>query len=277
MSTDLVAIGEAPPDLTALERVMVAGDLSKLSAQDRWEYYKGVCRSMELNPFTQPFAYLTLNGKMTLYALKGATDQLRGKHRISISKPTIDLSDGLAVISVTATDQTGRQDSDLGIVPIEGLKGDAKANAIMKAITKAKRRVTLSMLGLGMLDETEVDTIPGARTQAVELPPDLAPAKTIPAKPGSTLERFAEPEPPAHVAPATGEIIEQPDLLGEPSITDPAHPHWQGWLKLVELANDNENIANSDIPDLHLPIRISDLGDAGAALKAQLKAFQTTR
>src|SRR6185312_3719783 len=33
----------------------------------------------------------------------------------------------------------------------------------MKAETKAKRRVTLSICGLGMLDETEVDSIPDAR------------------------------------------------------------------------------------------------------------------
>jgi len=32
----------------------------------------------------------------------------------------------------------------------------------MRAETKAKRRVTLSICGLGMLDETEVDSIPGA-------------------------------------------------------------------------------------------------------------------
>ena len=39
------------------------------------------------------------------------------------------------------------------------LKGDALANALMKAETKAKRRVTLSIAGLGWLDETELDTI----------------------------------------------------------------------------------------------------------------------
>jgi hypothetical protein len=33
---------------------------------------------------------------------------------------------------------------------------------MMKAVTKAKRRVTLSICGLGMLDETEVDSVPGA-------------------------------------------------------------------------------------------------------------------
>jgi len=127
-------------------------------------------------------------------------------------------------------------------------------------------------------DEGEMQVLPdpiGPNAEATQA--TLARSRAIPPRSGTTLERFAEPEPPAHVEPATGEIIEQPDLLGEPSITDPAHPHWKGWLKLVALAEDNENIASSDIPELHLPIRISDLGDAGAALKAQLKAFQTTR
>jgi hypothetical protein len=36
------------------------------------------------------------------------------------------------------------------------------ANALMKAETKSKRRVTLSICGLGFLDETEADSIPGA-------------------------------------------------------------------------------------------------------------------
>ena len=34
----------------------------------------------------------------------------------------------------------------------------------MKAETKAKRRVTLSICGLGILDESETDTMPGAVT-----------------------------------------------------------------------------------------------------------------
>jgi hypothetical protein len=48
-------------------------------------------------------------------------------------------------------------------VTVGGLKGESKANAMMKAETKAKRRVTLSICGLGMLDETEVETIPSAQ------------------------------------------------------------------------------------------------------------------
>ena len=38
----------------------------------------------------------------------------------------------------------------------------------MKAETKAKRRVTLSICGLGMLDETEVESIPDARPAKID-------------------------------------------------------------------------------------------------------------
>jgi hypothetical protein len=48
-------------------------------------------------------------------------------------------------------------------VSLANLKGDNLANALMKAETKAKRRVTLSIVWLGWLDETEVETVAGAR------------------------------------------------------------------------------------------------------------------
>jgi len=57
----------------------------------------------------------------------------------------------------------------MGFGPTEwsnGLKGEAAANAFLKCITKAKRRVTLSISGLGFSDETEMDDIPGAEPQS---------------------------------------------------------------------------------------------------------------
>jgi hypothetical protein len=54
----------------------------------------------------------------------------------------------------------GRTDESTGAVPIKGVHGEALANAFLKAETKAKRRVTLSICGLGLLDETELETIP---------------------------------------------------------------------------------------------------------------------
>lgn len=153
---------------SAIEQVVIQGDLSQLTAGQRVDYYRQVCNSVGLNPFTKPFDYIKLNGKLTLYAKKDATDQLRSLRGVSIGKPDIEYLDDLVVVTVTAQDASGRTDSDLGAVTIGNLKGDARANAMMKAITKAKRRVTLSICGLGWLDETELETIPSAQPVDVD-------------------------------------------------------------------------------------------------------------
>lgn len=151
-----------------VESVVVRGDLSKLSESERVAYYKQVCESLGLNPLTKPFDYITLNGRLTLYAKRDAADQLRKIHGVSIDPPSVQIEDGLVLVSVTARDASGRTDSEIGAVSIDGLRGEARANAIMKAITKAKRRVTLSLCGLGWLDETEVETIPNAQPVTVD-------------------------------------------------------------------------------------------------------------
>jgi hypothetical protein len=66
----------------AIERVLVTGDLSSLTPQQRVEYYNATCKSLGLNPQAQPFAFLRLNGKEVMYAKRGATDQLAAIHRV---------------------------------------------------------------------------------------------------------------------------------------------------------------------------------------------------
>jgi hypothetical protein len=55
-----------------------------------------------------------------------------------------------------------RTDAEYGAVGIKGLTGEALASAIMTAVTRAKRRVVLSICQVGMLDESELSAIPGA-------------------------------------------------------------------------------------------------------------------
>jgi hypothetical protein len=76
------------------------------------------------------------------------------------------------IVTARAKDRTGREDESTGAVPLGNLKGDALANALMNAETKSKRRVTLSIAGLGWLDETELETIPQAR-QSIATSADL--------------------------------------------------------------------------------------------------------
>jgi hypothetical protein len=157
-----IATSSAENGATMLERVVVGGDLAKLTPTDRLMYYKAVCESVGLNPLTRPFEYITLNGKLTLYAKRDCTDQLRSIKGVSITKLERESVEGVYTVTAYATDDKGRTDSAIGAVPISNLQGEAKANAMMKAETKAKRRVTLSLCGLGMLDESETESIPGA-------------------------------------------------------------------------------------------------------------------
>lgn len=157
-------------NVAVLDQVITKGNLALLSEADKVMYYRKVCESVGLNPLTQPFAYITLNGKLTLYALRGCTDQLRSIHKVSVEEITSAEREGVIIVTAKVKDAEGRTDVSTGAVTITGLKGDALANALMKAETKAKRRATLSICGLGILDETEIETIPkdmGATTGSI--------------------------------------------------------------------------------------------------------------
>lgn len=168
MSTEIEKLSE-----TAIERVIIGGDLSVLTPEQRLAYYLKVCESLGLNPATRPFEYLRLSGRLVLYARRDATDQLRKLHGVSIEITGRERIDDVYVVTARAISKDGRYDTAIGAVSVSGLKGEALANALMKAETKAKRRVTLSICGLGMLDETEAESIPDA--VSVTLPQEAAP------------------------------------------------------------------------------------------------------
>jgi hypothetical protein len=153
-----------------MEAVIAKGDLSKLTADERIRYYNETCRSMGLNPLTQPFAYITLNGKLTLYATRACADQLRKVNGVSLEIVSREVADDVLTVHVRARLPDGRVDEDLGAVAFPStLKGEARANAELKGVTKAKRRATLSICGLGWLDETEIADIP-ARAKGAPIP-----------------------------------------------------------------------------------------------------------
>ncbi len=154
-------------DASIMERVIAAGDLSRLQAADRVAYYIAVCRSVGLNPLTKPFDYIQLNGKLTLYSTKNCTDQLRQIHCISVTGIRRETLEGVHIVTADVQARDGRRDEDIGAVNLSGLKGEALANALMKATTKAKRRATLSICGLSFIDESELESIPDARRVVV--------------------------------------------------------------------------------------------------------------
>jgi len=138
----------------ALEKVLLEGNLAVLSNEERLDYYRAVCESVGLNPLTRPFAYIAFDGKIVLYATKACAEQLRIIHDVSLSEPRIEAIDGLYVSRITATLPSGRMDSDVGVV-VAPVHLGSKADAMMKCVTKSKRRCTLSIIGLNVLDEDD--------------------------------------------------------------------------------------------------------------------------
>jgi len=154
-----------------MESVIIKGDLAKLTPDERVRYYGEVCRSVGLNPLTKPFEFISLNGKMVLYALRTCADQLRKINGVSLAIVSREVAHDILTIHVRASLPDGRSDEDLGAVSFpDTLKGEARANAELKAVTKAKRRATLSICGLGWLDETEVADIPAAAKRPIAAP-----------------------------------------------------------------------------------------------------------
>lgn len=163
-----------------LEKVAVLGDLSQLSPAERMHYYKSVCESLGVNPLTKPFDYLELgdgdNKKLKLYPNETCAAQLRDLKGITIESRESEIVEGVYIVRVKGKDKTGRSDEAIGAVPLveeggewkEGRRTNgstyrffersgtekplgplARANAMKKAETQAKRRLALSLGGLG--------------------------------------------------------------------------------------------------------------------------------
>lgn len=146
-----------------MERIIAAGDISALAPDERAHYLIRVAESIGLNPLTRPFDLIPgQGGKLVLYANKGAADQLRRMYGLTSRVVSRETVEGVYVVEVEVGDGR-RSETNIGAVPIKGLQGEALANALMKTITKGKRRATLDFCGLGVLDESELDGLRGAR------------------------------------------------------------------------------------------------------------------
>jgi hypothetical protein len=236
-----------PADAAMMEQVVVVGDLTNMRPAQRVMYYNRVCESLGLNPFTKPFDYIRLNGKLVLYARKDATEQLRKKNRLSITRLETEIAEGVYIVTAYAQTGDGRTDSDIGAVNVQGLAGEAKANAMMKAITKAKRRVTLSICGLGWLDETEIDSIPDAQRVPVSV------------ETGEIVEGQVTEQPPTHTVPPEGDKSGAPARPTDPPpdrgpavayFDAPTNPN-----ALLQVVNSRVEVPYDNLPHLLQAIR----------------------
>lgn len=209
--------------LSGIEQAIVSGNLANISPEQRMSLYIRACQSIGLNPLTKPFEYLTLNNRMILYPTKAAAEQLRLIHRVSVVIMNRQRDSDLYIVTALATMPDGRRDTATGIVPIAGLKGVELANALMKAETKAKRRVTLSICGLSWLDEIDPDAVANAPRQDIDLreiegewkEPGADTTSTVSADPQQIIQQvqglFENGESPIPMTPSVNNDTAEPD------------------------------------------------------------------
>src|SRR6187402_2978311 len=89
---------------SAIEKVLIEGDLAPLNPGQRIQYVHDVCSSLGLNPLTRPFEFLKFNGKVMLYAKRDATDQLRKIHKVSIEISNREVIGDVYVVTAKAVD-----------------------------------------------------------------------------------------------------------------------------------------------------------------------------
>jgi hypothetical protein len=172
----------------AIRVLMDRGDLSLLSNEERKELYVSVCERLGLDPLFAPLNYLKLQGKLVLYLTRTATDQLAKLHGLSreiIDGPRVVDIDGTRMLYAVCRVRlpSGREECAVATLPVVD-----PINALMKLETKAKRRATLAILGLAVLDDEKDDRDPGEDSQPASTPSakhGAAENKKMPAKSSS--------------------------------------------------------------------------------------------
>jgi hypothetical protein len=145
-------------------------DTTSLSREDRSALLVGLARKLGLNPLSGAVMFLKTNGRETLYVTKSGTDQIAAREKLkreTIRGPEVLAMEGKKVVfcQVRASHPDGRSEVSTATLLLADIIND-----LMKCETKAKRRATLSVCGLGLLAEDEIETIPGAQSVPFEAP-----------------------------------------------------------------------------------------------------------
>jgi len=191
-------------------------DPRAMTAEERAGYVATLCRALRLNPLTRPAQFINLSGREVLYLTRTATDQLAAMH--NLNRRTVDgprvvdiCGTKVGVCTVEVSLPSGRSETATATLPAADF-----VNLYMKLETKAKRRGTLSILGLGVLGEDEVETIPGAQRSTLN----------------DTPHATAQEPQQRHANPLDGLGIEAPAKtpaapVEVPTQTQPEAPAWR--------------------------------------------------
>ena len=149
-----------------VKSILLKKDISGLTDEQKIQFISTRCTDLGLDYKSLPFDIIKQkNGRggyiEFIYANKNCAAQLSGIHGVAIKINEIQIINGdEAMVSVTATAKNGRSEDDISFLSLRDhhgskLSGVDLSNAKMKAITKAKRRVVLSLFAAPFLDAPE--------------------------------------------------------------------------------------------------------------------------
>ena len=161
----------------AIERVILHRDLRSLTEVERVQYNIALCKSIGLNPLTNPIDYLSNpDGKLSPYINAIGVAQIRNIHGIS-TKITSRETDkqNFHYVTAIAKDTNGRTEESTAIVALtdkygKALYGQRRADKMMATETKAKRRVTLALVGIPWADGGNIQS-----SRSYDPPRDILP------------------------------------------------------------------------------------------------------
>jgi len=162
-TTTIVRASETGIDPVEAEKILhivKTGDIGRMTDEQKLIYYKHECDRMGLDPMARPLEFISLQGKLTLYAKRIAGDMLAAKHNVTVQileGPEVRDFGGTKVLFVKtrAALPAGRYVDDVGAKPLADV-----AVQIMKCVTVSHRRATLRLCGWGGPTEDEISDLP---------------------------------------------------------------------------------------------------------------------
>lgn len=192
LETTKTHLPEIPSDVSAaaMEMAVGMGDFSRFTPADCLRYLNAVCLAVGLNPLTLPIRIMEIDARKVMYATAECAAQLRSRDNVTIKVLDEKVEHGCYVVRVIAKLPNGREQENVGVLSVlepaqlvewqagrkswvknpragQQFEGQAWANAVMKCHTKAARRATLAICGLGLPDEPD-DDLKGVKQAHVE-------------------------------------------------------------------------------------------------------------
>lgn len=137
-------------------------DVGPLAPVDRASHYLAVCERAGVAPEERWLRLARVGGRVVLLAVEGAAEKIAARQGL-----TLDITEGpravelggrsLAYAVCRATHPDGRVETSTATVAWEHTP-----DALARCTERARRRATWSLLGLAVLDEGELDSIPSA-------------------------------------------------------------------------------------------------------------------